>query len=100
MIDLKYDGKSDCYYKNKRCSSPELLLADIVAILRLTVVTEVTIHNLNVLSIPLTMRKILRILSTQLKYRIEVHLGWGTLSQRMEAASSHIMEEGMDGNLI
>ena len=102
----KYDvhmivGNHDCYYKNtNNVNSPELLLQTYSNIKTYSKVTEVTIHNLNVLFIPWINAENFEDTINAIKISNSKctmgHLGFNGF----RAHRGHIMEEGMDGKLF
>ena len=99
----KYDvhmivGNHDCYYKNtNNVNSPELLLQTYSNIKTYSKVTEVTIHNLNVLFIPWINAENFEDTINAIKIsNSKCTMGHLELNG-FRAHRGHIMEEGMDG---
>ena len=102
----KYDvhmivGNHDCYYKNTNdVNSPELLLQTYSNIKTYSKVTEVTIHNLNVLFIPWINAENFEDTINAIKIsNSKCTMGHLELNG-FRAHRGHIMEEGMDGKLF
>ena len=102
----KYDvhmivGNHDCYYKNtNNVNSPELLLQTYSNIKTYSKVTEVTIHNLNVLFIPWINAENFEDTINAIKIsNSKCTMGHLELNG-FRAHRGHIMEEGMDGKLF
>ena len=102
----KYDvhmivGNHDCYYKNTNdVNSPELLLQTYSNIKTYSKVTEVTIHNLNVLFIPWINAENFENTINAIKIsNSKCTMGHLELNG-FRAHRGHIMEEGMDGKLF
>ena len=102
----KYDvhmivGNHDCYYKNTNdVNSPELLLQTYSNIKTYSKVTEVTIHNLNVLFIPWINAENFEDTINSIKIsNSKCTMGHLELNG-FRAHRGHIMEEGMDGKLF
>ena len=102
----KYDvhmivGNHDCYYKNTNdVNSPELLLQTYSNIKTYSKVTEVTIHNLNILFIPWINAENFEDTINAIKIsNSKCTMGHLELNG-FRAHRGHIMEEGMDGKLF
>ena len=102
----KYDvhmivGNHDCYYKNtNNVNSPELLLQTYSNIKTYSKVTEVAIHNLNVLFIPWINAENFEDTINAIKIsNSKCTMGHLELNG-FRAHRGHIMEEGMDGKLF
>ena len=102
----KYDvhmivGNHDCYYKNtNNVNSPELLLQTYSNIKTYSKVTEVTIHNLNILFIPWINAENFEDTINAIKIsNSKCTMGHLELNG-FRAHRGHIMEEGMDGKLF
>ena len=94
-------GNHDCYYKNtNNVNSPELLLQTYSNIKTYSKVTEVTIHNLNVLFIPWINAENFEDTINAIKIsNSKCTMGHLELNG-FRAHRGHIMEEGMDGKLF
>ena len=102
----KYDvhmivGNHDCYYKNtNNVNSPELLLQTYSNIKTYSKVTEVTIHNLNVLFIPWINAENFEDTINAIKISNSKCTMGHLEANGFRAHRGHIMEEGMDGKLF
>ena len=102
----KYDvhmivGNHDCYYKNtNNVNSPELLLQTYSNIKTYSKVTEVTIHNLNVLFIPWINAENFEDTINAIKISNSKCTMGHLEINGFRAHRGHIMEEGMDGKLF
>jgi len=94
-------GNHDCYYKNtNNVNSPELLLQTYNNIKTYSEVTEVTIHNLNVLFIPWINAENLESSLQSIQNSTSVCAMGHLELNGFRAHRGHIMEDGMECNIF